>query len=200
MRHLVLICAFVALALPATALGKGPSAATIDGPGISGGGITIRGCCANGTPAMNLADLAGFFPAVFAGEPDPMFDARPAGDLGPRYVITYTVPGPNNETWKIRQNVYPYATPTPVTYTKPGQPVFELPGGSHGGWFQADGRLEETLVAVGLPKRSASGGGDGRSTPGLIFPAVALVIVLAAAALLIHRRLRPAARMAGSPS
>ena len=50
---------------------------------------------------------------------------------GPRYTITYTMPGPR--TSELRQDVYPYAKPNPVTDTAPGQRYF----GSQrtvGGW------------------------------------------------------------------
>jgi hypothetical protein len=153
MKRAFLILSIAALALPAAALGKGPTAASIDGPG-SGGGIRFTGCCTPESPTMTLAEQAGFFPAVFAEVPDPMLDARPKGDLGPKYTITYTVPGPNNETWKIQQDAYPYASPGPVTYMEAGQEVFEIVGGTRGGWFQADARLKETLVSAGRPARS----------------------------------------------
>jgi hypothetical protein len=140
MMRLVLTLAVASLVLPTAALGKGPSAATIDGPGTGGGGLTITGCCSPGSPTMMLAEQAGFFPAVFRQTPDPMLTNRPQGDLGPKYTITYTVPGPNNDTFTIRQDVYPYASPSPVTYTAPAQKIFDgrlVPGGPRP---QADAR------------------------------------------------------------
>lgn len=193
MKSLLVTLAIAALVLPATAFGKGPSAATIDGPG-GGGGFTIRGCCSPGTPAMNLAEHAGFFPAVFRAEPDPMLDRRPTGDLGPKYTITYTVPGPNNETWRIRQDVYPYAKPAPVTYMPPGQEIFETQG-TRGGWFQAGPQLKDTLVAAGLPETAPTAG----STDGTSFPTTAVSLLVfallffSAGAVLLRRRARPAA-------
>jgi hypothetical protein len=50
MRHILLILTMVALALPTTALGKGPSGATIDGPG-DGSGITFTGAA---TPVCSI--------------------------------------------------------------------------------------------------------------------------------------------------
>jgi hypothetical protein len=185
MKHVLLILVIAALALPAAALGKGPSAASIDGPG-SGGGITFTGCCTPESPTMTLAEQAGFFPAVFAEEPDPMLAARPKGELGPKYLITYTVPGPNNETWKIQQDAYPYANPGPVTYMKPGQKVFEIVGGARGGWFQADSRLKKTLVSAGLPA-DAPAPSSGASSEASTFPTslvgllIATLLVAAAA-------------------
>src|SRR5918998_5983300 len=178
MKRALLVLAIAALALPAAAFGKGPSAASIDGPG-GGGGITLRGDGESpGTPFGDPTDQSGFFPAVFARQPDPMLDSRPKGDLGPKYTVVWTVPGPNNETWKLRQDVYPYATPAPVTYMDRGQEIFELPGGTRGGWFQADSRLKETLVSAGLPAQ-ASAVSSGSST----FSA-SLLSLLAAAMLL----------------
>jgi len=194
MKRVFLILSVAALAVPAAALGKGPSEASISGPGVGGGGnLTITGCCAPGSPTMNLAEHAGFFPAVFARQPDPMLDARPKGNFGPKYSVTYTVPGPNNETWKIQQDVYPYATPAPVTYMKPGQTVFQIPGGTRGGWFQADSRLKKTLVSAGLPARPVASSSDGSSLSTNLFSifAVALFLVVATAVFL-RRRARPA--------
>ena len=82
---------------------------------------------------------------------------RPAGDLGPRYTITYTMPGPNGDN-ELRQDVYPYAKPSPVTHTQAGQRYF----GSQrtvGGWYVATSTLKDELVAVGLP--ASPPGGEG---------------------------------------
>jgi hypothetical protein len=191
MKRVLLILVIAALALPAAALGKGPSAASIDGPG-SGGGIRFTGCCTPESPTMTLAEQAGFFPAVFAEEPDPMLAARPKGELGPKYVITYTVPGPNNETWKIRQNVYPYATPAPITYMEPGQEIFEIVGGTRGGWFQADPRLKETLVSAGLPANapasSPAPSSDASAFPTSLVGLLIAILLVAAAATAVGLR------------
>jgi hypothetical protein len=200
MKRAFLVIAIAALAVPATALAKGPSAATIDGPGTGGGGITFSGDGESGrTPLGDLAEGAGFFPAVFARQPDPMLDTRPKGDLGPKYTITYTVPGPNNETWKVQQDVYPYAESGPVTYMKPGQTVFQISGGTRGGWFEATSHLKETLVAAGLPRTASGASSDGSRAPTYALGG-ALLALLILGALLVRRRTRPAARMAESPS
>jgi hypothetical protein len=192
MKRLILTLALVSLALPTAALGKGPSAATIDGPG-GGGGITFTGCCEPGSPTMNLAEQAGFFPAVFRQTPDPMLDQRPKGDLGPKYTITYTVPGPNNDSWTIKQDVYPYAPSGAVTYMKPGQDIFEI-GGTRGGWFQAGPDLKQTLVAAGLPASASGATSHGWSFPTLpVSLLTVMLLVVVATAVLVRRRARPAA-------
>jgi hypothetical protein len=204
MKRLILTLAVASLVLPAAALAKGPSAATIDGPG-AGGGIAFDGDGHSG-PLGQLTLHAGFFPAAFSQEPDPMLAARPRGDLGPRYTITYTVPGGSNEAFTLRQDVYPHAQPSPVTYMAPGQAIYDSE--TRGGWFQAGPELRKTLVSAGLPASApravAAGSSPARSSnanaEGSSFPTTAAVSVLVvvlllvgAAALLLRRRARPAA-------
>jgi hypothetical protein len=187
MKRLILLLALTALAMPSLALGKGPSAATMDGPG---GGITFSGDEGSGR-LENLTQQSGWFDAAFAQEPNPLLAARPEDDLGPKYTVTYTVPGPENDTFRIRQDVYPYASPGPVTYMAPGQPIFDME--TSGGWFQAGPELKETLVAAGLPATAAASSSDGTSfrttTVSLLVFAFLLVC---ATALIVRRRARPA--------
>jgi MYXO-CTERM domain-containing protein len=136
----------VVLALPAAAQAKGPSAASITGPGLFSP-ITVDAV----GHESGFIGQTGFFPATFGQTPDPMLAARPKGDLGPRYTITYTVPGPNNTNSVVRQGLYPYAEGGPVLYTKPGQRFFDGQR-THGGWFRATPDLTRTLVRLGLPK------------------------------------------------
>src|ERR671923_2979823 len=117
-RSLLLATVALALVLPATASAKGASEATIDGPGISM--LTIGKGEQN---LMYLADSAGLFPALFGQSPDPMLSGRPSGKLGPKYVITWVMPGPET-VHRIRQEVYPYAVGGPVTFMAPGQRIF----------------------------------------------------------------------------
>ena len=124
MKRLLFLIAAAALVLPATASAKGPSEATITGPGL-GKAIRITGPEAEGSPLMNLAEAAGFFPAAFGQTPDPMAYARPKGDLGPRYSIDYDVPGPDGGNDKIHQDLYPYAKPGAWTHMAAGQPIFD---------------------------------------------------------------------------
>jgi hypothetical protein len=186
-RILVLVALASALTLlaPTAALAKGPSAATIDGSGPGGPGngpngpITLRG---DGEPGSGgdlgtLADLSGLFPAMFGQSPDPMLDAAPTRRLGPRYTITWTIPNGSTTAQKVRQDVYPYAAGGPVTYTKPGQPVFDQT--ARGGWYKASDGLRQHLISLGLPNKApqpvVSGSGSSAS------PAPAPPAVVAAA-------------------
>jgi hypothetical protein len=191
MKPVLLLLAALALGAPAAALAKGPSAASIDGPG-TGDGIDVKGNLAADSPLFQLSQRAGFFPAVFRQSPDPMRDSRPPGNLGPRYTITYTVPGPEDETFTLRQDVYPYATPSPMTYLEPGQKVYRIE--TRGGWFVAGPRLKETLVSAGLPRVAPSGSssGDGSFFSQELLGAVAAAVVLAVAGVfVVRRRARP---------
>src|SRR6266511_2641230 len=83
------------LAVVPVALAKGASAATIKGPGLDRP-ISLRGLGEPGadTKLAKLSDQAGLFVAMFgdngvAGQ----LAGAPPGDLGPRYTITYAVPG-----------------------------------------------------------------------------------------------------------
>jgi hypothetical protein len=170
------------LLLPAAALAKGPSAAT-----VTGSGKTLR-FAGNGewgqTPLGKLTQYAGFFPAVFGQQPDPMLKARPHGSLGPRFTIHYLVPGPAAATYRIAQDVYPYAKGGAVTYMKPGQSIFG--NRTIGGWYR-DSALKQTLVRQGLPARAAtaSSGASLALFAGLGIPGA---LVLAGAAVLVARR------------
>jgi hypothetical protein len=162
MKKLALI-ALVALALPANALAKGPSEASIAGPGLTT--IRISGTEGSATPFWRLTQAAGWFEAVYG--PSRLPKAPPKGDLGPRYTITWTVPDADT----LHQDVYPYAKPFSVTYMPPGAKIYGAT--VRGGWFVGGAKLGRALVAVGVPKeppkapatsahtqtRSASGSG-----------------------------------------
>lgn len=184
MRRLVLVSlaiALVAAVAPVAALAKGASEAALTGPGLDEP-ISLAG---EGQPGgeqlMQIAEALGFFPAVFSQSPDPMLDERPTAALGPKYTMTYVMPGPNNELDELVQDVYPYAEPNPVSYTKPGQ-RFWTTESTRGGWYVAATQFaKDELVAEGLP-RNAPGAGDGDGFPALL---VGVGIALAAALALV---------------
>lgn len=180
------IALLASLAFPALAAAKGPTAATMSGPGISGtkhlGGNSEGG---TGTPLGALTMAGGFFPQAFGQQPDPTSTTRPQGDLGPRYGITYRMPGPS-EGATLRQDFYPYARPAPLTYMNPGQTFW---GGqrTHGGWFTADRSLPRKLGLPAQPPTSRSSG-----THVLRWSAVGVgALVLGGAIGLLVLRLRP---------
>jgi len=185
MRTSLTLLIIAAFALPATALAKGPDYALLSGPGINGS-IRIDGDGENGmdTPLGALATYGGFATQVFGHHPnDPTTPVRPAGKLGPRYRVVYSVPAPNGR-WSIAADLYPFAIPRAVTYMKPGQPFYTMH--THGGWYVARPGLRRTLEDAGLPGASRSGGST-HTWRWLGIGAGALA-VLAAAVLLLRRR------------
>ena len=100
MKRLLVLAALAALVLPTAALAKGPDEAKITGPGLAKA-ITVSGPEEDGSPMMAFADAAGFFPAAFGQQPNPMLPSRPKGDLGPRYTIEYNVPGGDGESHRV---------------------------------------------------------------------------------------------------
>jgi hypothetical protein len=185
---LILTLALAALALPLAAAAKGPDAATLSGPGIDGSlPVTGAGEGGPGTPLGDLVQYGGFFPQMFGESPDPTTRARPAGELGPRYSVVYSVPGPNGRD-AIRQDLYPYATPAPVSYIRPGISFWDGQR-THGGWYAADPALLGSLTKIGLPASPpAVGGSHVWRWTGVGLAALAAV---AALLLLLRRRPRP---------
>jgi hypothetical protein len=191
-RVTVLAASVAALVLAAPVLAKGPSEAKISGPGLKGGGIHLKsdrgGDPSSGTPLGDLTEFSGFFPAMFGQEPDPMLKKQPKSTLGPKYTIEYKVPGPNIHTATIRQDLYPYAEPNPLTYTKPGQPFFQAEH-TKGGWFVGSPDLKATLVGAGLPKSAPSGGSsDSWALSWGATTIVAAALLLLALTFLAYRR------------
>jgi hypothetical protein len=193
MKRMLVCAATLALLLAAPALAKGPSGAKITGPGLDGGGISLKsnggGDPSSGTPLGDLTEFGGFFPATYGQEPDPMLRDRPTGSLGPKYTVEYDVPGPDGDLSTLRQDVYPYAEPGPLTYMKPGQPFFDGEQGTNGGWYVAPQELKTRLVEAGLP-RTAPGGGspDGWLPSWGATTAIVVALLVAGLALAAHRR------------
>jgi len=152
-----------ALAATAPASAKGPSAASVSGPGLDHA-LRIAGYGEGwpGSPLGPLVQFGGFFPQAYDQIPDPTTRAQPAGDLGPRYRVVYRVPGPNG-TSTLLQDVYPYAKPAPVTHMQAGQ-RFWGDMHTHGGWFISGAGVKRALVKAGLPP-SPPPDSDGGSFP-----------------------------------
>ena len=163
MRKLLVLAAggvLAALVATAPATAKGPSSASVTGPGLDRA-VPVQGEAemGTGTPLGSLVELGGFFPQMFVQAPDSTTPTRPSGDLGPSYRVVYRVPGPHGISTVV-QDVYPYAK-TPVTYMRPGQRFWGV-NHTHGGWFVSGPGLKATLVAAGLPKSPPV---SGRSFP-----------------------------------
>jgi hypothetical protein len=195
-RHLLAAAlALGALALPASALAKGAESASIQGPNLDSAITLGGGEPGSGTPLGQIAEFTGFFAEAFGQSPDPTTDRPPAGDLGPRYTITYVMPGPNGARDNVVQDVYPYATPDPVSYMRPGQSFFDGER-TDGGWYVSPVALKRVLVEVGLPATAPRTGGGGSWLDGIALAtivAAGMILLLGAAGVaVLRRRPRPA--------
>lgn len=205
MRRTILALAAAALALPAVAAAKGPAQASISGPGLEKAIVLEGNGESGGNPLGDLVMQTGFFPAAFRQSPDPMSQTRPMGNLSRKYTITWVLPGPTNQTDRLRQDLYPYANGGPVTYMRPGQPFFGTER-TRGGWYRAGVQLKHTLIEVGLPAKTSPGvtarlpvraaaqASSGRDWTALVVPAAigtALLTILAAG-IVLRRRTHPA--------
>jgi hypothetical protein len=152
-----------AIPLATPALAKGPSQASITGPGLAHP-IVVSG---NGEPGMQamlavLAGQTGLYTAMFGAgvgvpdQPTPLRTSPPQASLGPKYTVTYTVPGvnpqPGEQYGRIRQYLYPDAIGGPVISTPPGQGGFGGPL-QVTGWLRANRQLTRTLAQLGVPLR-----------------------------------------------
>jgi hypothetical protein len=158
-RPVLLAAALTALLLfAAAAAAKGPSTATISGPGLRHA-LTIQGYGEGGTDTALgiLVSEGGFFTQAFgatmsAAAPTAT-KSRPVGGLGPRYEVTYTVPGGPSGDSTLRQDLYPYAPKGPVTYMAPQQKFWDTQL-TPGGWYRGTPELRSMLVKAGLPPRA----------------------------------------------
>jgi hypothetical protein len=194
----LVLVALGALGVASVALGKGASQATINGPGLKKGGLVLKsdkgGDPTSGSRLGQLAEAAGFFPAVFDQAPDPMLRDRPKGTLGPKYTAVYVMPGPNNTSSTIRQDLYPYAKPYALSYTKPGQRFWDRGQGTHGGWFQTTSAIRATLGLPSQPPVGEPGDGSGwlRWVAFAVTIAAALALVAVLSLVALRRRPGPA--------
>ena len=149
--RLVLAIVVVVLTLSTGVAGaKGPSGGELTGDGLAAP-IALSG--GEGTGAgEGLIMQTGFFAATFREVPDPMLDARPAGDLGPKLTITWQLSRPPDSD-ALTQDVYPYADGGPLTYMAPGQ-RFSTTELTRGGWYRATPALLTTLQQLGVPAKT----------------------------------------------
>jgi hypothetical protein len=157
-RILVLaVLAAAMLTVPTAAWAKGASKGTVQGGGLPGP-ITVSG---EGEPGSGdllarLAEQTGAYVAMYGQDAGSatLDAAKPAGNLGPRYLVTYSIPSPAGGEDAVRQDLYPFAAAGPVTFTV-GRQHFMDGMETASGWFYAPAALRETLAAIGVRKTAA---------------------------------------------
>jgi hypothetical protein len=186
LRRPIIVTALVAgisiaaMTVATPALAKGPLQARITGPGLQHA-VVVGGPGEPGQPGKLsvLAQQTDLFAVLFGPggsmpAPTTLPAEPPAATLGPRYTVTYTVPGvqpQGNELFgRIRQDLYPRAAGGPVIYTPPGQRGFgqALPVS---GWFRGTPQLLRTLTELGIPTRPEEPAAQRTPVPGAGHPA-----------------------------
>ena len=153
----IVLIALGLVGIAGTALAKGPTVATIDGPGLKEP-IVIEGSgeFGSGNDFAEFVEATGFWHLVFGpenldSELGEVIETPPSKDLGVAYVITWDVLGS-----EIKADVYPLAKSGPLVHVEPGQPLPDFDGDAVGGWFSAAETLRERLVGYGVLVGDAS--------------------------------------------
>jgi hypothetical protein len=147
MKLRILVAALLAAAvalIPGDVNAKGVTQVRISGPDLARPIILS-------TEAADLAQAAGLYSAFYEAGPPPVDPRLPSEDLGKRYTATYTFDVPEARTDRratLRQELYPFAIGGSLSYTPPGQKLFDAT--SRGVWHR-DARLALVLIAAGLP-------------------------------------------------
>jgi hypothetical protein len=152
MRKTLGLVSLIALVGASAAYAKGPDRATMTGPGLRWP-VVFDSRGADSSRLTVLTSESGFWVQTFAAAASAdrgrRLEDKPGGELGPRYVVVYRLPGPKAPSL-LRQELYPYAR-TPVSYM-PGQRYWGTRT-APGGWYRWGPRLGRALVAAGLPAK-----------------------------------------------
>lgn len=175
----------VILAWAAPAHAKGATGGTIEGEGIEDA-ITV--------PA-DLSGQSGLYELIWESDGTTRLGEAPTADLGPRFVLTWMLVGPNGDV-PIEQELYPYAEGGPVTHVAAGQPMWEA-AETLGGWSTAPQGFVTRLETLGLSRPVAAGGDGGGTGWAAIGASVAAVVLLGLGLALFSRRRGEVAPAAG---
>jgi hypothetical protein len=155
---------------------------TVTGPGLA---APIR---IGDTDYATLLDLLGLLPTALGLSSAAI--SSPS-HLGARYEVVYRVKVLDGRTFVAQQDLYPYASERPWTFTRPDQIYFdESLGGQYrvrsGWWHSKDTqRAFDIMVADGLPRTPPSTPGRPFFVP--IAIAMASTVVVAVVLLMLRR-------------
>ena len=151
--------------------------------------MTIGGDGEGGSSPLGiLASEGGFFAQMYGATGPGTLKARPKVSLGPRYEVTYRVPGPDG-TSTVQQDLYPYAARGPVSYMSGGQTFWDTQT-TRGGWYRGTSSLKQMLVQAGLPATAPLHRAAHAHKLGVAVGAGAGIAVAAGALALLYRRRR----------
>lgn len=152
MKRSALVAGIVvtSLSIAVAAWAKGPTGATIEGPGL-GDPVELEGMGerGTGTELSELVEAAGFWQLVagvegYAGETGEIVPAPRTKDLGPMVTLTWHL-----GTDRVPTEVYPAAPGGPLVHIAP-QAVPALDVEAPGRWFAAAPRLTALLERYGV--------------------------------------------------
>lgn len=170
------------------ALAKGPSSATITGPGID---EPVELIDYGDSGQRDLVAALMRQTGVWYGNMglEETTDLPPDVELGPAYLLTWlneANPGDPKDDYTIQQTLYPHAQDGPVVHT-PAQPALDDTSLTIG-WRTVPVEFNDTLRQLGVPIDSA----DKTASNQQMWAAVAVVAVVVAGAIrLMNSRLRP---------
>jgi hypothetical protein len=196
----VLLAVLLGAASPAAA--KGPTEATITGPGIDEP-IDIRADLSD-TTFWSITEDLGYYAVVGAGGNRAV--ERPTGDLGPAYRLHWSGPSSVVTDFDLTVVLHPWAEGGGRIFVPARQQPI-VGGPTEATWYPMPLRVLPTLERAGFPDRAtafaaieppaetlraepvvASSGGDG--VPAAL-PVALVAVVLGGLAWVLHRLLRP---------
>ncbi len=136
---LVALLGTAAALVPVPAAAKGPTEVEITGPGLDEP-IRLDWDSPNTSQMQMLAEI------LYGASPP--YRTAPTKRLGPRYVVSFTMAGPDGAE-AIRQHAYPFAEGGPLVRTPPGQTLYGEAQAS--GWQRAHDTLDSLFVSLGAP-------------------------------------------------
>ncbi len=132
--HLLVIAMLLVLAVAAPAEAKGPTKVTIEGAGLTQ--PIVLGGSSVGILFFESGVADGLGACLAADRYSPH---RPQGDLGPKYVATYTVKFPDRSGHMVDNQLvqYLYPQPSPLrsrTSRRASPTAAPAPSGARSGW------------------------------------------------------------------
>lgn len=177
------LASFLVLTNGGIALGKGPESVTITGPGVGSPIELINPDFFHGDYTDQVKDLMRQTSLWYATGGGSRLSAKPEGELGSAYTLTWINSGPPDDPVEERtiiQLLYLQAEKGPVVHNPPQEGLMDW-GPGVVGWFLAPDDLADTLASLGVPLSDA--GVAGPVAIGVLehlelFGAIALAVLL----------------------
>lgn len=155
------LASFLVLTNGGIALGKGPESVTITGPGVGSPIELINPDFFHGDYTDQVKVLMRQTSLWYATGGGSRLSAKPEGELGPAYTLTWINSGPPDDPVEERtiiQLLYLQAEKGPVVHTPPQEGLMDW-GPGVVGWFLAPDDLADTLASLGGPLSDAGAAG-----------------------------------------